>query len=122
MLPAGEHPAGAVLVHGDYGPNNALLDSDASAVTAVLDWEWAHPGDLVEDLAWCEWIVRMHHAPHVQALDQFFDAYGWRPSWERRRAAMLAQCQRLLDLCRRWSEDAVLTWQQRLEITAGWVE
>lgn len=65
-------------------PTNADLDSDASAVTAVLDWEWAHP-DPVEDLAWCEWIVRMHHAPHVR-------------------------------------EDAVLTWQQRLEITAGWVE
>ena len=54
--------------------------------------------------------------------DEFFDAYGWRPSWERRRAAMLARCQRLLDLCRRWSEDAVWTWHQRLEITAGWVE
>jgi aminoglycoside phosphotransferase (APT) family kinase protein len=33
-----------VLVHGDYGPNNALLDSDASAVTAVLDREWGASG------------------------------------------------------------------------------
>jgi hypothetical protein len=23
----------------------------------VLDWEWAHRGEPVEDLAWCEWIV-----------------------------------------------------------------
>jgi len=68
VLPAEPQTAGAVLVHGDYGPNNALLDSDASA-------------------------------------------------------AILAQCQRLLDLCRRWSaDDAVRSWEQRLEITAGWVE
>lgn len=122
VLPDGPHPAGAVLVHGDYGPNNVLLEPDASAVASVLDWEWAHSGDAVEDLAWCEWIVRMHHGQHVQMLVEFFDAYGWHPAWEQRQAAMLAQCQRLLDTCHRWNHDAVRTWQHRLEITAGWVE
>jgi Phosphotransferase enzyme family len=34
--------AAAVLVHGDYGPNNVLLDRAAEQVTAILDWEWAH--------------------------------------------------------------------------------
>ena len=29
----------SVLVQGDYGPNNVLLDPDAVQVTAVLDWE-----------------------------------------------------------------------------------
>jgi thiamine kinase-like enzyme len=43
-----------VFVHGDYGPNNLLLDRDARAVTAVVDWEWAHAGDPVEDLAYTQ--------------------------------------------------------------------
>jgi hypothetical protein len=53
--------ADGVLVHGDFRPNNPLLDPVTFAVTAVVDWEFAHYGEPVEDLAWCEWIVRMHH-------------------------------------------------------------
>ena len=71
----------AVLVHGDYGPNNVLLDPVGHQVTAIVDWEWAHAGDPVEDLAWCEWIVRMHHPEHIAAIDALFDAYGFRPAW-----------------------------------------
>ena len=111
-----------VLVHGDYGPNNVLLDPATLAITAVLDWEWAHPGDPVEDLAWCEWIIRMHHGAHVDLLGAFFDAYGLQPSWPRRRAAMLTRCQQLLDMGRRWSVEAAQVWQQRLQITASWAE
>ena len=125
--PAGIFPdqtdiAAGVLVHGDYGPNNVLLDSRTLAITAVLDWEWAHPGDAVEDLAWCEWIIRMHHGAHVDRLGEFFDAYGLQPSWQQRRAAMLTRCQQLLDMARRWSIDAAQLWQQRLQITARWAE
>jgi aminoglycoside phosphotransferase (APT) family kinase protein len=71
--PAG---AGEVLIHGDYGPQNVLLDPAAMEVTAILDWEWAHTGDPVEDLAWCEWIIRMHHPSEAGLLGVFFDAYG----------------------------------------------
>lgn len=98
-------------------PVPALLDGGRNG-----GLEWAHRGQPVEDLAWCEWIIRMHHGAHVGALDQFFDAYGLRPSWDQRRAAMLAQCERLLDLCRRWNVDAVRRWQHRLAVTAGWIE
>jgi hypothetical protein len=49
--------ARAVLVHGDYGPNNMLFDPITHTTAAVIDWEWAHAGDPVEDLAWCEWIT-----------------------------------------------------------------
>jgi aminoglycoside phosphotransferase len=115
-------PTGTVVVHGDFGPNNVLLHPESFAVTAILDWEWAHAGDPVEDLAWCEWIVRMHHGNHCGALDEFFDAYGQRPSWDRRRTAMLARCQRLLDMCRRWNPDAQRLWRRRLDVTAGWAE
>jgi aminoglycoside phosphotransferase (APT) family kinase protein len=114
----------AVLVHGDYGPNNVLLDPAAQEVTAILDWEWAHAGDRVEDLAWCEWIVRMHHPQSVPALASFFNAYGLAPAWSSRQRAMIAQCRAMLDLCQRWQPggEPVRQWQHRLAITESWVE
>jgi len=39
-----------VVVHGDAGPGNFLHSS--GEVSAVLDWELAHLGDPMEDLAW----------------------------------------------------------------------
>ncbi|MBF2754054.1 MAG: phosphotransferase family protein, partial [Gammaproteobacteria bacterium AqS3] len=38
------------LVHGDYRTGNLLVDG--GRITAVLDWEMAHLGDPLEDLAW----------------------------------------------------------------------
>jgi len=44
-------PAGRpVLVHGDAGPGNFLFEH--GHLTALLDWELAHAGDPMEDLAW----------------------------------------------------------------------
>jgi aminoglycoside phosphotransferase (APT) family kinase protein len=37
-----------VLVQGDTGPANFLFEDDR--VTAIVDWEWAHMGDPMEDL------------------------------------------------------------------------
>lgn len=39
------------LVHGDFRSGNFLVDGDARLL-AVLDWEMAHIGDPMEDLAW----------------------------------------------------------------------
>jgi len=39
-----------VLVHADYRAGNVLYDS--GHITAILDWEMAHLGDPMEDLAW----------------------------------------------------------------------
>ncbi|HVN84025.1 MAG TPA: phosphotransferase family protein [Candidatus Binatia bacterium] len=39
-----------VLVHADYRAGNFLHDGDH--ITAILDWEMAHLGDPMEDLAW----------------------------------------------------------------------
>lgn len=47
-LPGGELPPR--IVHGDIGPANFL--HDGQRVTAVLDWESAHYGDPMEDMAW----------------------------------------------------------------------
>jgi aminoglycoside phosphotransferase (APT) family kinase protein len=46
-LPSATPP---VLVHGDYRHGNLIVG--AQGVHAVLDWELAHAGDPVEDLAW----------------------------------------------------------------------
>jgi aminoglycoside phosphotransferase (APT) family kinase protein len=39
------------VVHGDYRVGNFLFTTDGS-ITGVLDWEMAHLGDPLEDLAW----------------------------------------------------------------------
>ncbi|KAK1182325.1 phosphotransferase [Streptomyces sp. NBS 14/10] len=122
----GVRDAGKVLVHGDYGPNNVLLDPVTFQVTAVVDWEFAHLGEPVEDLAWCEWIVRMHHPGHRHALDGFFRTYGGDtvPPWPVRRAAMLARCESLREFCHRWEPNGpgVALWRERAVVTAGWQE
>jgi len=116
---------GQVLVHGDYGPQNVLLNPATLRITAVLDWEWAHIGDPVEDLAWCEWIVRMHHPRQVSLLGAFFDAYGGaiRP-WPDRHAFMLQRCRSLLDLCHRQEPGGPgeAQWAHRLAATGAWQE
>ncbi len=41
------------LVHGDYGPENILVDKieDQWKITAILDWEFAHSGSTLCDVA-----------------------------------------------------------------------
>lgn len=39
------------MVHGDFRAGNVLYDDEGN-VRAVLDWEMAHIGDPLEDLAW----------------------------------------------------------------------
>jgi tRNA A-37 threonylcarbamoyl transferase component Bud32 len=115
---------GAGVGHGDFGPQNLLLDAATYTATAVLDWEFAAipRTDDVVDLAWCEWIVRMHHPEHAGALDALFIHYGTRPPWRHRHRVMLDRCRELLDLAHRRDPDgpAERSWRRRIEITAGW--
>lgn len=107
--------------HGDYGPQNLLYDSATLEVTAVLDWEFARLGDPVDDLAWAEWIVRMHHAGAAASLGHLFQGWGEQPEWERRQAAMLAACHRFRDRAERLRDrPAAALWAVRAGITAGW--
>ncbi len=62
------------LVHGDYRTGNFLY-TPSGAITAVLDWEMAHIGDPLEDLAWSLdplWSNDLHLAgrllPRAQAI------------------------------------------------------
>jgi aminoglycoside phosphotransferase (APT) family kinase protein len=44
-------PPRLAVVHGDYRMGNFLCDTDGT-IRAILDWEMAHLGDPLEDLAW----------------------------------------------------------------------
>jgi len=46
-----------VVCHGDVGPGNFMHDGER--VTALLDWEFVHVGDPMDDLAWLAF--RGHH-------------------------------------------------------------
>jgi len=115
----------AGVTHGDYGPNNLLFHAGTCAITGILDWEWARrDSDAVADLAWCEWIVRMHHPGEVGALGALFDGYGDRPPWPERQAAMLATCGLMLDLRRSLGtgDPGCARWQRAVATTQGWTE
>lgn len=113
-----------VIQHGDFGPNNILFDTESFVVLAVRDWEFCSVGPAISDIAWCEWIVRMHHPGAVQQLDAFFVAYGTRPAWADRHAEMLRRCAWLEDFATRWdpSGPGQRVWQERAEEVARWVE
>jgi aminoglycoside phosphotransferase (APT) family kinase protein len=53
---APEHVSRTVLCHGDVGPGNFV--HEGGRVTALLDWEFSHLGDPMDDLGW--WVFRGH--------------------------------------------------------------
>jgi len=50
------------VVHGDYRSGNFLHDGQGT-IRAILDWEMAHLGDPLEDLAWALDPLWAHHDP-----------------------------------------------------------
>jgi aminoglycoside phosphotransferase (APT) family kinase protein len=62
------------LCHGDAGPGNFLFAD--RRVTALLDWEFAHLGDPLDDLAWV--------AVRAQLLGGFGDQTATFAAWSRR--------------------------------------
>ena len=124
-VPTGAVPGlagtGPVIVHGDFGPQNVLVGGDR--ITALVDWEFAHIGQPVEDLAWAEWIVRMHHPGAADALPELLDASRLGLTWSARQRAMVARCEDLMRLATAaGSPDAVALWRDRLRATEGWNE
>jgi len=43
-------PVASAVLHGDFRLDNLMVDE--TGLVAVLDWELAHVGDPVQDLAW----------------------------------------------------------------------
>ncbi len=62
------------LVHGDFRPANILVDD--GRISALLDWEMAHLGDLAEDVGWytCS-IYRTEHFPEGWGVEDFLARY-----------------------------------------------
>jgi Phosphotransferase enzyme family len=112
---------GSVIVHGDFGPQNVLIGGDR--ITALVDWEFAHIGQPVEDLAWAEWIIRMHHPDAADALPALLDASRLGMPWSARHHAMVARCEELMALAAAaGSTGAVALWRDRLRATEQWTE
>jgi aminoglycoside phosphotransferase (APT) family kinase protein len=65
------------LLQGDTGPGNFL--HDAGHITAVVDWEFAHFGDPMEDLAWVSTRAVQEPLPDFAALLRDYEARGGRP-------------------------------------------
>ena len=89
-----------------------------------MAWEWAHAEGSVEDLAWCEWIIRMHHPGQTGSIGELFDGYGDRPAWPARHQAMMINCQYHLRRSKQQEPGGAgaLRWQSFLSITRGWSE
>lgn len=116
--------ATSVVVHGDFGPNNILLDRTTMQVVAVVDWEWSHAGDPVEDLGWCEWIIRTFHSDCVDSMAAFFGTYGSKPPWTDRHAAMMTKLEQLHDFAEQRDPGGpvAITRVRQLDMTADWIE
>jgi aminoglycoside phosphotransferase (APT) family kinase protein len=82
------------LVHSDLNPKNLLFDPDTIAITAVLDWEFAHAGHPFTDLGN---VLRFDREPaYVDAvLASYADLRGTPPE----RALELARAADLYALC-----------------------
>jgi aminoglycoside phosphotransferase (APT) family kinase protein len=66
--------ARTVLVQGDTGPGNFVVD--AGRITALVDMEFAHLGDPMDDLAW----ILMRTAPWGMDMTEDFGRYAARSS------------------------------------------
>jgi aminoglycoside phosphotransferase (APT) family kinase protein len=61
-----------VLVQGDTGPGNLMYEGDR--VTAIIDWELAHIGDPMDDIAWLSWRATQHGWPDFPARLREYEA------------------------------------------------
>ena len=66
-----------VLVHGDAGPGNFLFED--GRLTALIDWELAHLGDPMEDLAWLSMRCVMEPVPDFPDALAHYEAAGGAP-------------------------------------------
>jgi len=66
------------LVHGDFRMGNLMVDQ--TGLRAVLDWELAHLGDPMEDVAWP--IIRAWRFDRHRAPGDFPDRERWLDAYE----------------------------------------
>jgi Ser/Thr protein kinase RdoA (MazF antagonist) len=119
----GEFEGASVLVHQDFGPNNVLFSEQGDSIALLADWEWSTVGSAITDLAWAEFIVRMHHEEHQDCLPALFDGYGKRPPWNERQAAMADRAAAVETWVRSYrGAEAASTWAGRRRTIEQWQE
>ena len=74
-MPAPDAPV--ALVHGDAGPGNFLFEH--GRLTAMIDWELAHLGDPMEDLAWFSMRCVMEPVPDFAASLRDYEHFSAAP-------------------------------------------
>jgi aminoglycoside phosphotransferase (APT) family kinase protein len=69
-------PPRTTLVHADFRPANVLVHQGKTEV--VLDWEFAHLGDPIEDVGWYTAPIyrREHFVRGAWEVDDFLDRYA----------------------------------------------
>jgi aminoglycoside phosphotransferase (APT) family kinase protein len=102
----------ACLVHSDLNPKNLLLDPDTLALTAVLDWEFAHAGHPFTDVGN---LLRFDRAPELEAavLAAYAGRHGTAPE-EALALARAADLWALVDLATRRAANPVAARADRL--------
>jgi aminoglycoside phosphotransferase (APT) family kinase protein len=63
-----------VLTHGDAGPGNFLFED--GHLSAIIDWELAHLGDPMEDLAWFSMRCVMEPVPNFRAALNDYERFA----------------------------------------------
>jgi aminoglycoside phosphotransferase (APT) family kinase protein len=87
-------PGEPVLVQGDTGPGN-LMYADGR-VTGIVDWELAHLGDPMDDIAWLSWRATQHGFPDFPArLREYEQLTGTTIDEDRVRYYRVNACARL---------------------------
>ena len=74
-MPAPDGPV--ALAHGDAGPGNFLFEH--GRLTALIDWELAHLGDPMEDLAWFSMRCVMEPVPDFAASLRDYEHFSGKP-------------------------------------------
>jgi aminoglycoside phosphotransferase (APT) family kinase protein len=63
-----------VLVQGDTGPGNLMYAH--GKVSAIVDWELAHFGDPMDDIAWLSWRSTQHSFPDFPSRLREYEAHS----------------------------------------------
>ncbi len=102
--------ARVALVHSDLNPKNVLVDPDSLAVTAVLDWEFAHAGHPFTDLGN---LLRFDREPdypdYVAAILRAWEQHHGTGADEARHLARCADLAALVELATRAGQNPVAT-------------
>lgn len=107
------------LIHGDYGPHNAIL---SNKLISIIDWEWAGWGNPLQDVAWVTWFVHLHYPNFARELSEIFiNAYSkfsdLKITNELVKVYSVSRVINVLDRIKYTNEEVKNEWLRRLEWT-----